>query len=226
MKKSFKKASAIVLTMALMINSSVSVFAAKTTSSRYSGQIYSADLRINMDLPSNSSLTVKPYAKKQVLTAPMYFHNYNEASTVSGDDKISYMVGLAGYTCVATSASSTDPVKVAAKLPTGKTTKTITANIELGEIQQNELMDNEEFQSAFVAVKSLAVTRLSKTSYDGSAGSAYTKNADTTQIKVEPGMYLPYRITGSVNKSAKWASKDKIVIVPVFSIGIVIETVQ
>lgn len=225
MRKNIKKVSAVAMAMALTAVSSMPTLAVETAT--YTGEIAEADLTINMDLPADGSLTIKPFAGTQITTAPLYFSNKNTATTTSGEDNVSYVVGLAGYTCVATSATTENPIKVSATLPATGTAKNITAVIELGEAQDDKETDAAAFKTAFVSTAALTVDKLSEASYDGSAESVYTKNSATDDtVKVEPEKHVPFRITGAMNTAAEWEVGDEIVIVPVFSVGVEVDTVE
>lgn len=221
--KNIKKISALAMAMALTAVSCFSVSAFEKAT--YTGTIAEDDLTINMDLPADGSLTIKPFAGTQITTAPLYFKNKN-AEAGSGEDKVSYTVAMAGYTCVATSATADNPIKIAAELPATGTAKNITAVMELGDAVDTVETDAAAFKTAFNSAQSLQVTKLSEASYDGTAASAYTKNTTDAAVKVEPQKNVPFRITGSMNTSATWEKGDSIVIVPVFSIGVEVETVE
>lgn len=227
MKKNFKKVSALTLAMALTAASSMPTFAAKHAV--YDGEITGGALTIDMDLPSDGTLSIKPYAGTQISTEPLYFHNKN-AEPATGEDNITYTVGLAGYTCVVKSASTDNPVKVAATLPAPPSTaKTITANIELGTATDAAISpagatftsaEAASFKKNFGTPSTLKVEKTSEASYDGTAASAYTKAVTPVAVDVAPSKYVPFRIIGTMNTDAAWAEGDGATIVPVFSIGV------
>lgn len=218
MRKNFKRATVVATAMALTMASIMPAFAAN--SSEFKGTIQEADLKMNITLPANGTLTIKPYSGTQISTAPLYFENKETAASEVGDDIISYNIGLAGYTCVATSATADNPIKAVTAL-TEDTKKNFTATIELGTATASKETDAAEFKKNFGSVTaSLAVEKLSEASYDGTAASTYTKALTVTPVKVEPEKALPFRITGTMNTGATWEVGDSITIVPVYSVGI------
>jgi hypothetical protein len=223
MKKSIKRISAVAMAMALAVVSAVPAFAEE--SAEFTGQIQSSDLDIDMDLPANGSLTIKPYAGTQIKTTdPLYFVNNNAEATKAGADIINYTVGLAGYTCVATSATSSSAVKVATTLDGAGKNKVITADIQLGKAVAATTASVDTFKEDFEVDKTVAVTKLSTTSYDGTAGSTYTKNESAEKVTIAPTEIVPFRIVGKMNTDATWEVGDSITIVPVFSIGVDVTT--
>jgi hypothetical protein len=224
MKKSIKKISALAMAMALTAVSVVPAFAEESVT--LSGTIADADLKINMTLPTNGTITIKPYGAKQILTSPLYFQNTNAVATKTGEDIVTYNVGLAGYTCVATSANEDDPINVTtAAVDTSVKTKDITANIELGDVISGSSVTTDAigFKGQFTSPKTLQVTKLSEENYDAKAeDSQYEENANasTDVVSIAPGDAAPFRITGTMNTSANWKAGDKITFVPIFSVGV------
>lgn len=220
MRKNFKRATVVAAAMALTMSSIMPAFAANT--GEYKGTIESADLNMNITLPTNGALTIKPYSGTQITTAPLYFKNTEVAAAATGDDVVSYKIGIAGYTCVATSATAEDPIKAVTAL-TEDTKKNFTAKIELGTAvaTTSEKTDAKEFKDNFGSTTdSCAIEKLSEASYDGTAATTYNKNLTSTPATVAPQESLPFRITGTMNTAANWEVGDSITIVPVYSVAI------
>lgn len=218
--KNFKKVSAVAMAMALTVASAVPAFAVEKAT--YTGTLSSEDLTINMDLPADGTLTVKPFAGTQISTAPLYFTNNSE--NTNGVEDVIYSVNLAGYTCVATPKDTTDrnaAIKVATTIP-ADTTKTFTATIELGNEVSSDAVTSDAvaFKTSFASAAALNIERLSTASYDGKTVTDYTKSATDSAVDVRPGYSIPFRITGKMNTKATWAAGDKIVVVPVFSVDV------
>lgn len=220
MKKTIKKATAVATAMAMVMGMATSVYAEQK--SKYTGTIAESDLTINMDLPADGSLTIKPFAGTQITTAPLYFKNKNTVAAAIGDDDVAYLVKLAGYTCVATSINDENPIVAKKTLTANSKAKEFAANIALGEAvaSTDEKTDAKDFKVQFVTEEALAIDTLSEESYDGTADTAYVKNADATAVQVDPAKSVPFRITGTMNTDADWEEGDAITIVPVFSIGV------
>lgn len=220
MRKILKRATVVVSAMALTMASVMPAFAANM--SEFKGIIADGDLKMNITLPANGTLTIKPYSGTQISTEPLYFENTEAEAADVGDDIISYSIGLAGYTCVATSNTADNPIKAVTAL-TEDTKKNFTATIELGTAVEKDSKETDaaEFKKNFGSVTaSLPIEKLSEASYDGTAASLYTKALTVTPVKVEPQKILPFRIIGTMNTAAEWEAGDTITIVPVYSVGI------
>lgn len=221
--KKIKKIAAIAMAMALTVGSCVSV-GAESKTIKIDGTVADSDLNYNIDLPSGN-IVLKPYGGTQISTTAMYFKNKNTsaAGLEVGEDIITYDVDIVGYSCVATSKNEDDPIKVATTLPTTGTAKDITVKIQMGTpVQASAVTDTAVgFKQTFVTAASVDVTKLSEEDYNAaSEDSTYTKLDTATGVSVAPEEYIPFRVIGEMNTSAKWQAGDKLSIVPVFSVGV------
>jgi hypothetical protein len=226
MRKNLKRVAAVASAMALTVVSVVPAFAADAINKTptYTGTIAADDLSMNVTLPATGSLTIKPYSATQITTAPLYFEN---TESTSDDDVVTYKVAIAGYSCVATSKTADNAIKVATTLPTSGTAKTFTATIETGAACASDAKKTTaaDFKTAFgTASSTVAVEKLSEKAYDGTAATTYTKVTTPTEVKVEEGKAVPFRITGTMYTGAEWEEGDSITVVPVFTIGLEVGT--
>jgi len=214
--RKIKKISAVAMAMALTAATMVPTFAYEKTT--FTGQISADDLKIDIALPSTGTLTMKPYAVKQITSN-------NGIAFVNNSDDTAYTVGIAGYTCVATPKTTGETFTIAATKPTSGENKVATVKIELAQptattsdaVATDDAVYAGNFDNATpVAVQ---VAKATTSTYDGKTSTDFTKaTADT--INIATGQAAAFRVSGEMNEKAAWVAGDKLVVVPVFSVAV------
>lgn len=132
MKKEIKKIAAVAMALAMTVGSSIPAFAAKSIVMDGTVQ----DTNINMDLPTDGILTIRPYAGTQIDSGVYYFNNKNVKDTdTEGFANITYNVSVPKYLAVVNTPANPKDPKIALAEEIGDdvgTSKVMAPRIQIG----------------------------------------------------------------------------------------------
>jgi hypothetical protein len=227
MIKRLKTFTGLTLSALMAVSAVTNAFAATNSSSSVTmtGTIASSAVAINVTVPTNYALTLKPYGEIQIYTPKGTVFKNNEKANGT-----TYKIQLSGYTSTTKSKNAKDPIvlkdsldadpgeekQVAMKIQFADACAATTATTAAKTDKAWAALFSSPVINEPVGENGEGVTTYKK------AGDKYNETSATyknTVVEIPPTQVVPFRITGDMNDNANWVTGDSISVVPVFKVS-------
>jgi hypothetical protein len=225
MKKNLKTLVGVALASMMTLAVATTGFAEDKTLA-LTGKIASADLTISVTIPTDTTITIKPYAADQISTAAA-----SVITNTSTDLKLN--VTIAGYNAQVTPATAANTITLnTTEKAIGDysgTKKELYMSLQLSSaLKAADVPSDAKTQKTAFTTPAIdvPVTKALTKAYSASDSTSYTAvtNAETVTLAAKDDNdatvtnSTAFRLTGTMNPNATWEENDAISVTPIFRI--------